>query len=76
MQENIDSLQVQETAADLAAKRIKPNAEKWDEEEGLPQKILDEMAVRRLSGPGPHQASTAPSNRQNSHSRHDYQGFS
>ncbi len=39
-----DDLMLQETAADLAAKRIKPNAEKWDEEEGLPQEILDEMA--------------------------------
>jgi alkylation response protein AidB-like acyl-CoA dehydrogenase len=39
-----DDLMMQETAADLAAKRIKPNAEKWDEEEGLPQEILDEMA--------------------------------
>jgi alkylation response protein AidB-like acyl-CoA dehydrogenase len=39
-----DDLMLQETAAELAAKRIKPNAEKWDEEEGLPQDILDEMA--------------------------------
>lgn len=39
-----DDLMMQETAADLAAKRIKPNAEKWDEEEALPQEILDEMA--------------------------------
>ncbi len=39
-----DDLMLKETAADLAAKRIKPNAEKWDEEEGLPQEILDELA--------------------------------
>lgn len=39
-----DDLMLKETAADLAAKRIKPNAEKWDEEEGLPQDIIDEMA--------------------------------
>ncbi len=39
-----DDLMLKETAADLAAKRIKPNAEKWDEEEGLPQEIIDEMA--------------------------------
>jgi alkylation response protein AidB-like acyl-CoA dehydrogenase len=39
-----DDLMLKETAADLAAKRIRPNAEKWDEEEGLPQDILDELA--------------------------------
>lgn len=39
-----DDLMIKETAADLAAKRILPNAEKWDEEEGLPQDILDELA--------------------------------
>jgi len=39
-----DDLMLKETAAELAAKRIKPNAEKWDEEEGLPQEIIDEMA--------------------------------
>lgn len=39
-----DDLMIQETAADLAAKRIYPNAEKWDEEGKLPQDILDEMA--------------------------------
>lgn len=39
-----DDLMLKETAADLAAKRIKPNAEKWDEEEELPREILDEMA--------------------------------
>jgi alkylation response protein AidB-like acyl-CoA dehydrogenase len=39
-----DDLMLKETAADLAAKRIKPNAQKWDEEEALPQEIIDEMA--------------------------------
>ncbi len=39
-----DDLMIQETAADLAAKKIYPNAEKWDEEGKLPQDILDEMA--------------------------------
>jgi len=39
-----DDLMMQEAAAELATKRIYPNAEKWDEEEGLPQDILDEMA--------------------------------
>ncbi len=38
-----DDLMLKETAADLAAKRIKPNAEKWDEEEGLPQEMIDEL---------------------------------
>ena len=38
-----DDLMMQEAAAELSAKRIKPNAEKWDEEEGLPRDILDEM---------------------------------
>ena len=39
-----DDLMFKETAADLAAKRIKPHAEKWDEEEGLPQEIIKELA--------------------------------
>jgi len=39
-----DDLMLQETAADLAAKRIKPNAEKWDEEGGLPQEMINELA--------------------------------
>jgi alkylation response protein AidB-like acyl-CoA dehydrogenase len=39
-----DDLMIKETAAELAAKRILPNAEKWDEEEALPKGILDEMA--------------------------------
>jgi acyl-CoA dehydrogenase len=39
-----DDLMIKETAADLAAKRIYPHAEKWDEEECLPQDILEELA--------------------------------
>ena len=39
-----DDLMIKETAADLAAKRIYPHAEKWDEEEALPQDILTELA--------------------------------
>ncbi len=39
-----DDLMIKETAADLAAKRIYPFAEKWDEEEALPQEILAELA--------------------------------
>ena len=39
-----DDLMMQEAAVELATKRIYPNAEKWDEEEALPQDILDEMA--------------------------------
>jgi alkylation response protein AidB-like acyl-CoA dehydrogenase len=39
-----DDLLIKETAADLAAKRIYPNAQEWDEEEKLPQDILNELA--------------------------------
>ncbi len=39
-----DDLMIRETAADLAAKRIYPNAQAWDEEEHLPPDILTEMA--------------------------------
>lgn len=38
-----DDLMIKEEAANLAAKRIYPNAHKWDEEGKLPQEILDEM---------------------------------
>lgn len=39
-----DDLMIKETAADFAAKRIRPFAEKWDEEEELPHEILKELA--------------------------------
>jgi len=39
-----DDLMFKETAADLVAKRIKPHAEHWDEEDGLPQSMIDELA--------------------------------
>lgn len=39
-----DDQMIKETAADLAAKRVYPHAEKWDEEESLPRDILDELA--------------------------------
>ena len=39
-----DDLMFKETAADLVAKRIKPNAEHWDEEDGMPQSMIDELA--------------------------------
>lgn len=38
-----DDLMIKEEAANLAAKRIYPNAHKWDEAGKLPQDILDEM---------------------------------
>lgn len=38
-----DDLMLKEAAAELAVKRIYPNAEKWDEEEALPQEIFDEL---------------------------------
>jgi alkylation response protein AidB-like acyl-CoA dehydrogenase len=39
-----DDLMFKETAADLAAKRIIPHAQEWDEEEGLPTEVIDELA--------------------------------
>ncbi|MEE9442966.1 MAG: acyl-CoA dehydrogenase family protein [candidate division Zixibacteria bacterium] len=39
-----DDLMIKEAAAEFAAKRIFPNAEKWDEEGNVPQEILDELA--------------------------------
>ncbi|MDD4051171.1 MAG: acyl-CoA dehydrogenase family protein [candidate division Zixibacteria bacterium] len=39
-----DDLLIKETAADFAAKRIYPNAQEWDEEEKLPQDVLNELA--------------------------------
>ncbi|MFH1701431.1 MAG: acyl-CoA dehydrogenase family protein [Candidatus Zixiibacteriota bacterium] len=39
-----DDLMIKEAAAEFAAKRIYPNAEKWDEEGKVPQEVLDELA--------------------------------
>jgi len=39
-----DDLMIKETAADFAAKRVYPFAEKWDEEEEIPKEIYAELA--------------------------------
>ena len=39
-----DDLMMKEAAAEFAAKRIFPQAEKWDEEGHIPQEIFDELA--------------------------------
>jgi butyryl-CoA dehydrogenase len=39
-----DDQMIKETAAEFSAKRVLPHAEKWDEEEAIPQDVLDELA--------------------------------
>ncbi len=39
-----DDLMIKETAREFAEKRLLPNAHKFDEDDGVPQELIDEMA--------------------------------
>lgn len=41
---NEDDLMIRETAREFAEKRLLPHAQEFDEEDGIPQELIDEMA--------------------------------